>query len=131
MHKVVIDTNVVVSAALSEQGKPAKIISLVLDKVISIFYSHEIMREYTKVLERPHFNISLEKKEYLTDGIAMVGGLHAPKVSNIPLPDESDRIFYDLAKEVGAIIITGNKKHYPNDEFIMTPSEFLTFIEYE
>ena len=131
MHKAVIDTNVVVSAALSDKGKPAKIISLVLDKAISIFYSHEIMREYTKVLERPHFNIRLEKKEYLTDGIATVGSLYAPKVSNIPLPDESDRIFYDLAKEVGAIIITGNKKHYPDEEFIMTPSEFLTFIESE
>jgi len=107
MFKVVIDTNVIVSAALSELGKPAKIV---------------------KVLARPHFKISSEKRQYLIDGIEMVGSLYAPKVSNIPLPDKNDRVFYDLATEVGAIIITGNTKHYPAEKFIMTPNEFLSLI---
>ena len=67
----------------------------------------------------------------MLDGIIMVGGVYVPKVSNTPLPDETDRKFYDLAKEVGAILITGNRKHYPDEEFIMTPSEFVDFIDYE
>jgi len=128
MFKVVIDTNVIVSAALSELGKPAKIVNLALDKVISPFYSQQIMNEYIKVLARPHFKISSEKRQYLIDGIEMVGSLYAPKVSNIPLPDKNDRVFYDLATEVGAIIITGNTKHYPAEKFIMTPNEFLSLI---
>ena len=131
MQKVVIDTNVVISAALSDKGNPSKIINLVLDKQVYIYYNSEIMDEYTEVLSRPHLNIIAEKRQYLLDGIKMVGGVYNPKVSKIPLPDETDRIFYDLAKEVAAIIITGNIKHYPNEEFIMTPSEFLEFIGYE
>jgi len=49
--------------------------------------------------------------------------------SNIPLPDESDRIFYDTAKENGTILITGNTKHYPNEAFIVTPANFLVLLE--
>lgn len=89
------------------------------------------MDEYIGVISRPHLNISSEKQQYLLDGIRMIGGVYTPTVSNIPLPDETDRIFYDLAKEVGAILITGNMKHYPDEDFIMTPSEFLKFIDYE
>ena len=131
MHKVVIDTNVVISAALSDKGNPSKIINLVLDKLLYTFYNSAIVDEYMGVLSRPHFNISFEKKQYLIDGIKMAGSLSTPSISNIPLPDESDRIFYDLAKEVGAILITGNAKHYPVEKFVMTPSEFLRFYEEE
>ncbi|MCL2159990.1 MAG: putative toxin-antitoxin system toxin component, PIN family [Oscillospiraceae bacterium] len=131
MQKVIIDTNVVVSAALSDKGNSSKIMSLVLNKQIYIYYSREIMDEYMEVLSRPRLNIIAEKQQYLLDGIKMIGGLHTPKVSDIPLPDETDRVFYDLAKEVGAIIITGNRKHYPDEEFVMTPSEFLDHIDYE
>ena len=47
------------------------------------------------------------------------------KASNIPLPDESDRKFYDTAKAVAAILVTGNAKHYPPDDpLIMTPRDF-------
>jgi len=48
---------------------------------------------------------------------------------DISLPDESDRIFYDTACESKAILITGNKKHYPDEEFIMTPADFLLRFE--
>ena len=39
--------------------------------------------------------------------------------------DESDRIFYDTAKESKSILISGNLKHFPNEEFIMLPADFL------
>jgi putative PIN family toxin of toxin-antitoxin system len=125
---VVIDTNVIISAGLSEKGNPAKIVSLVLDKKINLFYSEKIMAEYVEVLSRPHFNFNSEKQNYLLNGIQVVGTTETPTKSDIPLPDESDRIFYDLAKEVGAYLITGNKKHYPDEDFILTPAEFLQKI---
>jgi len=49
--------------------------------------------------------------------------------SNIPMPDESDRIFYDTAKQSGSILITGNTKHFPDEPFIMTPAEFMRMME--
>jgi len=53
------------------------------------------------------------------------GVLVDPIVSKVTLPDESDRMFYDAALENNAILITGNLKHYPNEKFIMTPTQFL------
>jgi predicted nucleic acid-binding protein len=43
----------------------------------------------------------------------------------IDLPDEKDRIFYDTAKQRNAILITGNIKHFPEEDFIMSPKDFL------
>jgi len=39
--------------------------------------------------------------------------------------DETDRIFYDTAKQSGSFLVTGNLKHYPQEIFILTPAEFL------
>ena len=129
MLKTVIDTNVIISAALSEKGNPSKILNLVLNKSIHLFYSEQIMNEYIEVLSRPRFNFNLEKQKYFIDGIKKVGILIFPSASNILLPDENDRIFYDLAKESQAILITGNIKHFPNEDFILTPTQFIEFIE--
>ena len=51
-----------------------------------------------------------------------------PVASTISLPDETDRVFYDTAKSSDSILITGNIKHYPSDEFVMSPSDFLKSI---
>jgi hypothetical protein len=47
------------------------------------------------------------------------------ETSNIVMADESDRKFFDAAQSCGAILITGNKKHYPPAPFVLTPAEFL------
>ena len=129
MHSAVIDTNVIISAAISPTGNPAKIVNMVLDKTIQIYLSAQILAEYEEVLSRTEFNFSSEKQNAFLFGIRESGILTEPSVSGIPLPDESDRIFYDTAKESGAILISGNLKHYPAESFIMTPSDFLASLE--
>ncbi|MDR3270840.1 MAG: hypothetical protein LBT32_04945 [Peptococcaceae bacterium] len=42
--------------------------------------------------------------------------------------DEDDRVFYDAAKSVGAYLITGNIKHFPQGPFILTPLAFLEVV---
>jgi len=54
-----------------------------------------------------------------------------PFPGNAKLPDESDRIFYDTAKESGSILISGNLKHFPKEPFIMPPVDFLKMVEKE
>ena len=51
-------------------------------------------------------------------------------LANMPLADdefvdEADRKFYEVAKHCGATLITGNIKHFPSDEIIMTANDFL------
>ena len=131
MQRIVIDTNVIISSAISTQGTPAKIMDLVLNKKFKVYYSSEIMTEYIRVLAKPRLNFTSEIQEFFLNGIKRAGILINPPASTLPMSDETDRGFYDLAKEVGAIIITGNTKHYPGEEFVMTPGEFLEFIDYE
>ncbi|MDR1320508.1 MAG: putative toxin-antitoxin system toxin component, PIN family [Gracilibacteraceae bacterium] len=124
---VVLDTNIIVSAALSPVGNPAKIIALIPEQEIQVYYCTGILSEYSDVLSRPRLKIPAEIQRRIINAILRAGILLEPTASTIPLPDETDRIFYDTAKEAGAILITGNIKHYPAENFIMTPSQFLNF----
>jgi hypothetical protein len=41
------------------------------------------------------------------------------------LPDDSDRKFFEVALRVGASLITGNARHYPDRELVVTPAEYM------
>ena len=131
MKKVVIDTNIVVSAALVKEGKPARILNLISDSdgEIQVFYSVKMMAEYKEVLSRERFHIAAKIQSGIIGAIEKSGTLINPPASDMALPDESDRVFYDTAKESGSVLITGNMKHYPAEEFIMTPAEYLLRME--
>jgi putative PIN family toxin of toxin-antitoxin system len=124
--KVVIDTNVIVSAALTPYGKPARIIAHIANtESVMLFYSNEIMEEYKEVLARPQLRISTQTQARIISTIIEVGVLVVPLQSDVPLNDESDRKFYDTAKTSGAVLVTGNSKHYPIADFIITPADFV------
>ena len=128
-RRVVIDTNVIISAALSDAGNPAKILRMVDAHRLQVYYSLDILSEYADVLSRGKFNFSPEKQAEFLDRVQDLGVLISPVTSTIPLPDETDRIFYDAAKAAEAILITGNTKHYPAKPFIMTPAAFLASVK--
>ena len=129
MANVVIDTNVLVSALWSADGNPAKIVRLIPDKKAIPHFSREILLEYQTVLSRPAFRFSHEQVDTLLKKLLKYGNICQVTKSGIALPDESDRVFYDVAKSCEAILITGNKKHYPNEAFIVTPKDFLIVAE--
>ena len=126
MTNIVLDTNIIISAALSPNGNPAKILSLTANENdMQIYYAMEILEEYKEVLSRPRMNIDAKTQICILNAITKTGILIVPSPSNIPMLDETDRIFYDTAKASNSILITGNTKHYPVEPFIMTPTEFL------
>ena len=57
MIRVVIDTNVVVSANLVDEGPSAAILSLAINKKILMFVSAPVLDEYKKVLNRPRLKL--------------------------------------------------------------------------
>ena len=129
--KVVLDTNIVVSAFLSPAGKPAIILKLVLENIVELCFNTAVLAEYEQVLCRPKFAGKFYKPEVerFFEIIYDIGTDITVVPSNIKMPDSSDRVFYDTAKASGAILITGNTKHYPQDEsFIMTPAQFLASL---
>jgi putative PIN family toxin of toxin-antitoxin system len=129
MINVVIDTNVIVSAAISPFGNPAKVIDIVFaEERFQMYYSPALFIEYEEVLSRPKFSFPEEIQSAIKENIKFLGIIIEPPKSIISVPDESDRQFYDVAKASGAILITGNLAHYPEDESIMNPADFLRYI---
>ena len=125
IFKIIIDTNVFISSRISALGNPAKIMRLIADGQIEFYYSSDILDEYKRVLSYEKFNFSIANQELSIEDIKNIGILINPPTSKMPLPDESDRVFYDAAKSVNAYLITGNLKHYPEESHILTPAQFL------
>jgi putative PIN family toxin of toxin-antitoxin system len=128
--KVVLDTNVVVSAFLSPLGNPAAILRLVLSRSLDICFDTAILIEYEQVLSREKFagkvyQPAIRRFFELTRDFGL-------KTISVPcpviLPDETDRKFYEVAKAAFAVLITGNKKHFPDEPFIKNPAEFIAQI---
>jgi len=125
MINVVIDTNVLVSGLISTHGYSARIINTLKEKQYIIYYSSEIMIEYRDVLYRERLGLNHKDVDDLLDIISLIGISIIPAASNVSLPDEDDRCFYDTAKSSGSYLVTGNIKHYPTEAFIMSPADFV------
>ena len=122
--KCVLDTNIILSAMLSYNGYPSKIFNAVLNKEIKLYITEEIIDEYKNVLSRDYFNISREKVGRAINIFRKLGLMIIPETSEFLMKDESDRIFYDAAQSSESWLVTGNIKHYPKKDFVLTPAGF-------
>ena len=125
MTKVVIDTNVLVSALLSPFGAPGRVLDMALTGGIIVCYDARILAEYNDVLARPKFGFNKRDVKSLVDFIYSTGVSVIPTPLNVELPDEDDRVFLEVAKHCNAYLITGNMRHFPEDEKIVTAAQFL------
>lgn len=122
---VVIDTNILVSSFWSKNGSPAKVMSMVLNGTLIPCYDYRILEEYRKVLIRPKFGFSENEIDFLLDWIQFYGKSVVVTPLNIDFSDEDDKKFFEVAKFCNAKLITGNLKHFPNDEDVMSVNDFL------
>jgi len=128
--KVVLDTNIIVSALLSPQGLSAKLLNLILEKKIIMVYDNNILTEYFEVLNREKFMLDKELINLIINFISKEGEYILSEFQKIKFIDEDDKAFYDVYKaEDVDYLITGNKKHFPKEKGIVTVREF--FNEYE
>jgi putative PIN family toxin of toxin-antitoxin system len=134
MLKVVFDTNVIVSAALYEKGLPALLLSLGLEDKVRFFVSPSLLNEYEAVLKRPRFKLDHREITELMRKIHRKALIVTPaKRLKIIKADEPDNRILECAIKANAdFIITGNKRHFPFEEFrgskIVTPREFINSI---
>ena len=123
---IVLDTNILVSAAWSPGRNASAILNAVFARRFSVCYDFRILEEYDRVLHYPKLQFSEWEINSILDPIIKNGISVVPD----PLPeisferDESDRKFYEVAKYCNAILITGNLGHYPPDGFVISPAEF-------
>ena len=126
IQRIVLDTNVLVSALLSPEGNPARIYKKFLTGSLESVINADIFAEYLDVPSKPRLQIPVNEMKTVLFAVWQYSEYREPIRSTIALPDEDDRIFYDTAKTAGAFLITGNTKHYPQESFVLTPTEFLT-----
>ena len=126
---VVLDTNILVSSLWSRNGAPARVVSMILTGQLIPCYDYRILTEYRQVLSRPRINFSDGEIDSLLEWIETSGRSIVADPINDPFIDESDKKFYEVAKFCGAILITGNLKHFPNDPQVMNVSSFLERIK--
>ncbi len=123
---VVLDTNILVSALINPEGVPATILSLLLNGKLTILYDNRILKEYAEVLSRRKFPFKESLIFQLLDYIRQEGEFITAEPIENPFSSEDDKIFYEVAKTGNAeYIITGNKKHFPDEEIVKTPKEFI------
>ena len=125
--RLVLDTNIIVSAFITPGGKPSQILQLVLGRTAELCYNSAILGEYESVMLRPKFSnkIDIGIIRKFINLLRNIGFSFDPMPGKSKLSDESDRIFYDTAKGSDSILITGNIKHYPKESFIMMPTDFM------
>lgn len=137
MQKLILDTNILVSALISN-SVPTKIFyELVLTQKVKTCLSNEVFAEYVEVMNREKFvkyanfktksDIVLSKlreisKNYKTDRKIEI------------LTDTSDNKFLELSAVSSAdFLITGNTLDFPMTEFeytrILTPREYWDYFK--
>ena len=129
----VFDTNVLVSSLLTKHTDSATaiVVNMIADGVITPLYNEEILAEYGEVLHRKRFSFSEGKIQKLLSMIRQFGLEVLASPTGEILPDMDDLVFYEVVmekREDEAYLITGNLKHYPDLNFIVTPAEMVTIL---
>lgn len=124
--KVVIDTNVLVSSFISKNpnSPTVRIIKAIAEGIFTPVYSDDILSEYEEVLGRGHFKLDPSAISILIQRIKEIGEAVSPIDSEEDFPDADDKVFFCTALAGDAKLVTGNMKHYPPAELVVTPAQF-------
>jgi len=130
--RVVLDTNVVVSGLMTRSGPCGMILDLVVDGRLTVALDGRMFDEYERVCAEPRLALDVDAVReflHLLDGFV-------EKVTATPLkadvPDPDDLPFLEVAAETDAVLVTGNKKHFPKrlagTVRVVSPREFLDML---
>jgi putative PIN family toxin of toxin-antitoxin system len=126
--RAVIDTNVLVSAIWSADGPPAAIIERMLSGDVEPVFDDRMMDEYCEVLTRSKFSFDEKRVGALLNAIKLLGIHIDPAPCEEDLPDEGDRAFWECAVSANTPLVTGNTRHFPGSNKVVTPAEFIKML---
>jgi len=122
---VVLDTNVIVSAALKMESNPGILLKLVDEGIIVPLVNQEILDEYELVLKRPKFHFNEELINIVLKMIVEKSMIVEKKELDIQLVDQKDKVFYEVVmaykEKRNSYLATGNLKHFPETSYIVSP----------
>ncbi len=132
MQKIILDTNVIISALISNDIPTKILYSLVLTEKVETCLSEEIFTEYLEVINRKKFNKFLNfksKADVVLSKLLEISTFYKTDRKIEILSDTSDNKFLELAAVTSSdYLITGNTRDFTITEFeytkILTPREY-------
>jgi len=130
--RLVIDTNILVSAALKPEGLQRTVLVLAMTRPARLYISQAILEEYREVLARREFKIRRGLRQQLLQLIKNRGQLVDPVRGLQLTKDPDDNKFMECADAARAdYLITGNQRHFPRfwkKTKIITSREFISIV---
>jgi len=128
--KIVLDTNVLVSALLRPESLPDRVLDLVLARQVTLALDQRIFTEYRTVLFRPEFAFPRDHVSNLLEFVWQSSERVQATPLPIRLPDPDDVMFIEVAVSALAnALVTGNLKHFPASQRhgvrVLSPREWL------
>ena len=130
--RLVIDTNILVSAALKPEGLQRTVLVLAMTRPARLYISQAILAEYREVLARREFKIHRGLRQQLLQLIKNRAQLVDPVRGLQLTKDPDDNKFMECADAARAdYLITGNQRHFPRfwkKTKIITSREFISIV---
>jgi uncharacterized protein len=130
--RIVLDTNVIVSATMTTRGPSAQIVNLFVDGEFDLYVDDRLLDEYEAVLHRPELPILPDDAAVVLELIRAIAKPVAATPLAVSLPDAKDLAFLEVAVTAGAILVTGNLRHFPKKSCqnvtVVSPREFLELL---
>ena len=128
--RLVIDTNILVSAAIKPAGLQRTVFLIAISKPARLYVSHPILEEYSEVLGRPELRIRKGLRLQLLQLIKNHSHTVVPTWRLEATTDPADNIFLECADAARAdYLVTGNQRHFPRfwkKTKVVTPREFVS-----
>jgi len=128
--RLVIDTNVLISAALKPAGLPRTVLLLAMTKPARWYVSRPILEEYREVLARPELQIRKGLRQQFLQLIKNHSYTVTPTKHLEVTPDPADNMFLECADAARAdYLVTGNQKYFPRfwkNTKVITPRELIS-----
>jgi putative PIN family toxin of toxin-antitoxin system len=133
--RAVLDPNVLISALLSPNGAPARVLAAWVDGVFELIISPLLVAELDRALAYPKLRkqIPAEQVTAVVDWLRRSATMNADPADAPPIssPDPDDDYLLSLAADARAALVSGDKHLLSLDTTlpIHTPAAFLAIIE--
>ncbi|MBI1870992.1 MAG: putative toxin-antitoxin system toxin component, PIN family [Chlamydiae bacterium] len=131
MYRIVIDTNVIVSAHLTRLGFPRMAFKSVLRGNVELYVTEAILDEYETVLRKPKLKFSSSDIQAIISSIKKHAKLIKPqRLKDDGIKDLTDKKFLECAVAAEAdFIVTGDKKAFEFKQYenikLVNATQFL------
>jgi putative PIN family toxin of toxin-antitoxin system len=130
--RLVIDTNILVSAALKPDGLQRTVLLLAITKPARLYVTEAIFTEYREVPARPELKIRKGLRRQLLALIKNRAQFVKPTRPLKVAKDPGDDKFIECADAARAdYLVTGNRRHFPKfwkKTKVITSREFISIV---